>query len=355
MTITKSPVSFGTIMLGSLPPWKKEHQVVSEAMEHIVAADRHGFDVAWVAEHNARHYGIFSSAHTVLAAAAGATRRIRLGSAVTRLPLHHPLKLAEELSLVDQLSAGRLIWGIGKGYDDLEFSSYGFNVKERDERYQEGLSIVIDAWTRQNVRVKGKYWTIPLSEDYGAIELYPKPFQQPHPPIYVMTSSDESVAVAGSRGFSFVLGQNPQIASVRRKVDVYVEAASRAGFSDEQIKMKLAQSGQVKNIHLASTKARAEKEYEEALMWFMDVKQNRRMFGFSVDPKPYTYYTSHENIILGDSTHVSERLEEFFSVSGLGHVVCWFDCGGQPHENVLRSIEQFSAEVMPALAGSAVA
>src|SRR3546814_4062110 len=133
-----------------------------------------GFEEAWQAEHNARVYAIVGSRQIMAAALAAKTKRSRVGAAVTRLPLHHPLHTAEDLALIDVLSNGRFDLGFGKGYDPLEFETYGVDFEERDERWAEALDIVLRAWSDGRIAHEGRFWTIP------EMELMPKPVQRPH-------------------------------------------------------------------------------------------------------------------------------------------------------------------------------
>src|SRR5581483_9485036 len=173
-------MKFGTFHLFSQPPWWTEQEMISNELEQARWLEDLGFEEAWLAEHNARVYGIVGSLAITAAALAATTKTIRIGAAVTRVPLHHPLHTAEDLALVDNISGGRFDWGIGKGYDHMEFESYGVDFEERDGRWQEGLDVIIQAWTDGRIEHHGRYWDIPETE------LFPKPVQKPHPPVFLM-------------------------------------------------------------------------------------------------------------------------------------------------------------------------
>ena len=127
-------MKFGTFHLYSKPDWMTDHDVIHSEFEQALWAEEFGFESVWIAEHSARVYGIVGAAQVPMAAIAARTEKIRIGTAVTRTALHHPLHVAEDLAYVDVISNGRLDWGIGKGYDPLEFSTYGVDYEERDER-----------------------------------------------------------------------------------------------------------------------------------------------------------------------------------------------------------------------------
>lgn len=345
--------TFGIFLLNSLPPWKTQTQVLHEGLEQIRVAEELGYDVAWVAEHNARVYGTVGSAHVYLAAAAAQTTTIKLGSAVSRIPLHHPLHLAEDYALVDQISRGRLYWGIGKGYDDLEFASYGVALDERDQRFSDAEEIVVGAWREGAVHYDGEVFRIGSREE--PVALYPRPFQAA-PPVFVMAAkSDQTVLYAARHGYSFVLGPYPDTTEVRRKADLYRSEAAAAGFSERHVEEALRRSGQTFNVHVAESTQRAVDEFEDAFMWFMEVQANRGMFGYSPDFQPYGYYLEQRGMALGTADDVAERLAGFSRATGLGHVLCWFDCGGQPQVQVLDAMERFARTVVPTMRATAAA
>src|SRR2546423_7339638 len=182
-------MSLGTFLFFSLPDWMTDREVVHNELEQGRWLEELGFDEAWLAEHNARVYGITGSLQVTAAALAASTSRIRIGAAVSRLPLHHPLHTAEDLALVDVISNGRFDWGIGRGYDPLEFETYGVPFEERDGRWEEALEIVLRAWRDGHICYEGKYWTIPETE------LYPKPIQRPHPPVFLMVTQSDASAI----------------------------------------------------------------------------------------------------------------------------------------------------------------
>ncbi|MGI6869797.1 LLM class flavin-dependent oxidoreductase [Amycolatopsis sp. 3B14] len=342
---------YGIFSLSNVPPWNTHNEVVNKAIEQIVHADKLGFEEAWVAEHNGRRYGIVASAQLLLAAAAAATSRIRLGSGVSRLPMHHPLRLAEDYAYVDQLSGGRLNFGIGKAYDRLEFQAYGIPEAERDERYEEVFEIVMQAWRTGKVKFAGKHYRVPAEGEVAdEIELFPEVAQKPTPPVFVMvSSSEESLRSAARRGFSFVLGQRPTRDDVRRLVGVYREEARAAGHSFDAIDENIARASQLKAIHVADSHEQARREYEHGYMWYVNILSNRAKVGLGIDELTYDEYIDRKTLILGSPEQVAEELASFHSHTGLGGLVAWFDAGSQPQEQVLRSMTMFAEKVRPQL------
>lgn len=341
MVVLGQGMTFGLFLLHSIPPWKTDDEEIRDGLEQIRIADELGFHSAWIAEHNARVYGVVTSAPVYLAAAAAQTKQIKLGSAVVRLPLYNPVKLAEELSFVDVVSNGRLYIGVGKGYDDLEFAAYNEDYNLRDEKYLEALDILKTALNNEKVSYSGKFYNI---QD---IRTYPRPVQKPSPPIFVMVSrNDPSIVHAAKQGHSFILGGR-DYEDAKRKIRIYRKSALEAGFSEQYVEEAVARSGKLVNVYVAETTEQAIQEYEQGLMWYMDARQNRGQFGFSYEKQPYDYYVKHGNVIIGSPEKVTEEIKEFKEKTGLNHIVCWFNCGGQPQEQVLKSLRLFAKEVMP--------
>jgi alkanesulfonate monooxygenase SsuD/methylene tetrahydromethanopterin reductase-like flavin-dependent oxidoreductase (luciferase family) len=335
-------MSFSTFHLYSLPPWLSDAEIIHNELEQARWLEDLGYDEAWLAEHNARVYGITGSLQLTAAALAATTKRIRIGAAVTRLPLHHPLHTAEDLAVVDVLSNGRFDWGIGKGYDPLEFETYGVPFEERDSRWEEALDIVLRLWKDGRIDHDGRHWRIPSTE------LMPKPVQKPHPPVFLMvTQSDSSVEFAARRLLPVILGQGPDWDNARDKMALYRRCAEEAGHAAEAIAAAMARTAQLKQVHVAPSEQQARDEYEKGLMWYFATSANRGMFGFNKEPQPYDYYLNHRSVMLGTPEHVADQIEEYRAYTGINNIVCWFNCGGQPHDQVRRSMELFAAGVMP--------
>ena len=342
---TNISMTHGIFVLSSLPPWKTPQEVLKGSLNQVVLADELGFQHAWIAEHNAREYGIVGSAHLFVGIAAGATKRIRLGTACTRVPVHHPLHLAEDLALLDQITDGRIDWGIGRGYDGLEFRSYGMAEDERDDRYAEILEIVFAIWESGSVKYEGKYYSLPHAgggED-GPVQLFPPVLQKPHPPVYEMVSgSDRSIISAATSGHAFIVGPVVTPEQIREKVALYRQEAARAGFSDDEVELILARSSQLKPMHVADTVEKAAEEFKRGFMWYMDRRDNRGMFGFSKWEAPYMDYVKQGAILFGPAEKLVEDIVEFRAETGLGGIVSWFDCVGQPYDQIEYAMREYA-------------
>jgi alkanesulfonate monooxygenase SsuD/methylene tetrahydromethanopterin reductase-like flavin-dependent oxidoreductase (luciferase family) len=174
-------------------------QIHDRMTAEIIEADDLGYDFAWIAEHHASDtYGIMPDPLTYIAYLAPLTKTIRLGAGVVVLPLHNVMRLVENIGLVDILTKGRLSIGIGSGYRKYEFDSYGVDFDSRRDVIAEALPLMMDMFTTHQVDHEGPL--LPKFKVTGDYSIFPRPLQEPHPPIWLGVSSDESIRRAAHYG-----------------------------------------------------------------------------------------------------------------------------------------------------------
>lgn len=191
----------GVLQFFSWPERRVEpHTVYERAMQRISIMDESGYDAVWLAEHHFTGYSICPSVHMMGVHVANRCSRLRIGMAVSLAAFYHPLRLAEEVALLDVLSGGRVNWGAGRGFDPIEFEAFGVPVAESGDRFHEAVEIVQAAWTRDRLDWSGRYWR------FRDVEVLPKPAQRPHPPVWLAAGSPGAVRWAGRHGYSIMLG-----------------------------------------------------------------------------------------------------------------------------------------------------
>jgi alkanesulfonate monooxygenase SsuD/methylene tetrahydromethanopterin reductase-like flavin-dependent oxidoreductase (luciferase family) len=203
-------------------------------LERIEIMDRSGFDAVWLAEHHFSCFSVCPSVHMVGVLAAARTQRLRIGTAVSLAPFYHPLRLAEEVALLDLLSGGRVNWGAGRGFARVEFTAFGVPPEESASRFRETVEIVLRAWTDERVSFAGQHF------QFDDVEVLPRPVQLPHPPMWVAASSQGAIDWAASRGFSILMDPHssaPEIGAKRRR---YAEKLAAAGFSADGCDIPIA-------------------------------------------------------------------------------------------------------------------
>lgn len=199
--------------------------VYERAFERISIMDEGGYDAVWLAEHHFNTYSVCPSVTVMGTHVAAMTKRLRIGTAVTLAGFYHPLRLAEELALLDTLSGGRLNWGAGRGFDPTEMRTFGVNPDDSAERYRECVDIVLKAWEEAPVSHQGKNW------QFENVDVLPKPLQQPHPPVWLAATSPESIVKAAEDGFTILMDPHSSHGEIAKKRALYRTTLEASGHS----------------------------------------------------------------------------------------------------------------------------
>lgn len=201
--------------------------VYARALERIEIMDQSGYDAVWFAEHHFTTYSVCPSINVMAMHAADRTKHMRIGTGVTLAGFYHPLRLAEDLAMLDLLSGGRLNWGAGRGFDPGEFKNFKVPVEESSDRFRECVDIVLKAWTNERFSHQGQYW------DFEDVEVLPKPLQQPTPPVWLAATSPDSIRRAAERGFNILQDPHASHAEIGNKRQFYYEQLRAHGFPTE--------------------------------------------------------------------------------------------------------------------------
>jgi luciferase family oxidoreductase group 1 len=200
-------VRFGVFYEHQLPrPWAphSEYELFQNSLAQIELADRLGYDYAWVVEHHfLEEYSHSSAPEVFLGAASQRTRCIRLGHGILQLPTSHPIRVAERVATLDLLSGGRVELGLGEAQGPIELHPFGRRVRDKRDVWEEAVRALVPMFTRDAVEFHGRFF------DYPARNVVPKPYQKPHPPLWVACSNITTIASAGrwgmgALGFQFV-------------------------------------------------------------------------------------------------------------------------------------------------------
>ena len=315
-----------------------DREVVEQALWEVDFAERHGFESVWVAEHHFSGYGLIGVPSVYAAGIAQRTRRIRIGYAVAVVPLHHPLRLAEEISWVDHLSEGRVAVGVGPGFSAFEFGGFGVPVEERHARFLEGFDILRRALAEPEIIFEGK-----------RLMIRPRPYTRPHPPFYWASTADESLRKAGTEGLPILFGMEP-VAQLAERLERYRAIRAAAGVSDEAIDREIGEMYVLRRICIADTDAEALREVQEPLRWHreMGMRVHERGEALATVPtladSPTTETT--DGACFGSVATVTRHLDELRAL-GLRKVIGWFHFGNMPHASVRRSMELIARDVIP--------
>ena len=231
-------------------PEQSEAAAFEEALGQIEAADRWGLDAIWLAEiHQQARRSVLTAPLTVAAAIAARTQRIKVGTGVQVLPLCHPLRLAEETATIDQISKGRLLFGVGRSGNPRSYVAYGVPYSESRERFLETLAIVKLAWTQPTFSYEGKYYR------FNNASAVPRPYQHPFPPIRVAAASEETFPSLGEGGYPiFVAVRSCSLSGLAPDLAAYRRAYREAGHAGEgEVYLRLT-------LHIADTDRQARDE-----------------------------------------------------------------------------------------------
>ncbi len=214
----------GVLQFFSWPERRVALETVYErAFQRIDVMDRTGYDAVWLAEHHFTGYSVCPSVHVMGMHVANRTRNLRIGTAVSLAAFYHPLRLAEEVALLDVLSGGRVNWGAGRGFDRNEFVNFGVPADESYPRFREHVEIVLAAWTREKLTWHGEFF------DFEDVEVLPRPLQRPHPPTWVAASSPPALEWAAARGFSILMDPHSTHAEIADKRELYRRELEKHG------------------------------------------------------------------------------------------------------------------------------
>ncbi len=189
--------------------------IYARALERIEIMDETGYDAVWLAEHHFSSYSVCPSVHVMATHVAARTKRLRIGTAVTLAAFYHPLRIAEEIALLDILSGGRVNWGAGRGFDPVEFENFGVPANESADRFREAVEIVLAAWENDRLTHEGRFHA------YRDVEVLPKPKQRPHPPAWVAASSEGAIEWAADQGLAILMDPHSAHDEIARKQRFY--------------------------------------------------------------------------------------------------------------------------------------
>jgi alkanesulfonate monooxygenase SsuD/methylene tetrahydromethanopterin reductase-like flavin-dependent oxidoreductase (luciferase family) len=338
-------------------PGRSESAAFDEALEQIDAAERLGLDVMWLAElHFEPRRSVLSAPLSIASAIAARTRRMKIGIAVQVLPLCHPLRLAEEAATVDQLSHGRLIFGVGRSGVAQTYEAYGVSYAESRDRFREILDIIEQAWTKPSFSYNGKY------HSFDQVAVVPKPYQKPTPPIRIAASTPDTFPAIGRRGAAiFASVRHTTWPDLAKQIQSYHDAWEAAGHPGR---------GQVfvsAPTYLAETEERACAEPKESIMHFYHEQANllegaarlvdaetaaRRMRRVN-QLRSLAYEDGlHNHALVGTPEMIARRLESLQQEIGLSGILAELNCGGLiPHHQVLSAMRLLCEEVKPRFVG----
>jgi len=237
--------------------------VYERAMQRMETMDKTGYNAVWLAEHHFTDYSVCPSVHMMGLHVASKTHHLRIGTGISLAAFYHPLRLAEEVALLDVLTGGRVNWGAGRGFDPTEFKAFGVPKEESYTRFREAVEIVHAAWNNERLNWDGNYW------HFEDVEVLPKPLQQPHPPSWIGASSEGSLRWAAKQGYSIMLGPHSHYTDVAKKHEMYRMELEAQGHTFEGREIPMTRF-----IAVANTDAGAEEIARRGAKWLVGAYVN---------------------------------------------------------------------------------
>jgi alkanesulfonate monooxygenase SsuD/methylene tetrahydromethanopterin reductase-like flavin-dependent oxidoreductase (luciferase family) len=360
-------------------PWddESEHKKIKEAIAQIELADRLGFHTAWAVEHHFLEENSMSSAPEVwLAAAAGRTKNIRIGHGILALPpqFNHPFRSAERIAMLDLISDGRLELGVGESSSDLELKGFGVSRDEKKAIATEALDAVVRMMTEVPFAgYHGKYIDLPQRN------VVPKPYQKPHPPLWLACTNRHTIAVAGQRGMGALTFAFADATEAKQHVAEYYAALEEAVPSGLSVNARVAQTA---GLMCCEDEDEALEKGLEGLNFFSytmghfyfsgkhrpgrmnlweEYEGERAKVGVTdkIDPVEKDAASAEDNINAGTANITDSlrgavgtpaQLRELFrgfEDAGIDEMILFPQHGNTKHEDICASMELLAREVMP--------
>ena len=368
-----------TTVAGSAGEASTAGEFIDNLRQQTILAEELGFEAMWLGEHHFGPYGVGDLPNPILLGAdlAARTSRIRIGQMANIAPWWHPIRLAEDLAMLDNITGGRVEVGFGRGiwpYEGPQFHPNADPRRDRENRvlFQETVEIVREIWTNEYFSHKGENYSFPVEDTVFSHPKYPsdpawqdgdrvtklrvtpRPFQEPHPPLWMTVSTDRSVTTAAELGLKACYWQPPAL-RIRQRMELYAQVRGER----ESRPFALGEDQAVmRSTYVAPSMEEARRDAEEGIMSafiFNDPFRGRQVFtnpGEVLAPEVELDWDFLEprTLLVGSPENVVERVQELQEVCNLDYLLVEFTHMGIPLSKTLRNLETFAAKVMPRFA-----
>jgi alkanesulfonate monooxygenase SsuD/methylene tetrahydromethanopterin reductase-like flavin-dependent oxidoreductase (luciferase family) len=333
------------------------NQFVADITDEALYAEKLGMHSAWIGEHHFNSLGVLSCPDLVLAYVAANTKRIRLAPAVNVLPLHHPIRVAEQWATLDLLSGGRVDFAVGRGYDRREYLPFHVSFEDNQGIFEEGLELVQRLWTEAGrISHRGKHYS------FDDVRITPKPVQRPIP-TYVGSFSKPSIELAARLGCGLIVaafGAAIGFGGLQQVHDLYHETCARHGKRPGRLMCSYF-------THFADNKAQEDAQRARQVRYYKECAIPAFPSDLKNAPPSYRYFVdmverlhkvkpedlTENSVLLGSPARIIDTLKKV-EAAGFDEVILYVNVGLKPHNQVKDEMARFMAEVAPAFAGARV-
>jgi alkanesulfonate monooxygenase SsuD/methylene tetrahydromethanopterin reductase-like flavin-dependent oxidoreductase (luciferase family) len=350
---------FGWLTLAHSPSPEEDHQAIEDLLAQACHAETVGFDGVWLTEHNFTGEAVYNDPIPFASALAVRTSRVRIGFAVIQMALRHPIRLAVQLALLDNLSRGRIDVGVGRGslYNEYEYLGYGLRSDDSQARSTEAIEVLTRAWTEEPFVFKGKYYQVQLPS------LRPRPYQRPHPPIWRSVVSPGSFRECGRLGAPILTARVP-LERLPERLAMYEEGLTQSGHP-AAVRERLRRDVAVwRHVYVGESQAEAEDHLAETVLHtrrhMLHARAEYNPPDFRVDPafvNPFNdpavsdedavRWSLATGALCGTAAHVAEQVAALRD-AGVGHLLCQLSFGYLAHERIMASMRRFGERVIAA-------
>ena len=351
-------------------PWEPDSELIAyqNTLAEAVAGDKAGWDAFWTVEHHfLKEYSHCSNPEVLYGAIAALTEHIRLGFGVRLMPkpYNHPVRTAESVAVLDLISNGRVDFGTGRSATRAELEGFGLDPAETREMWREAIEHVVGCWTHDEYEFAGKHWQMPKRR------VQPKPVQQPHPPIWGATTSEDGHRQVGELGLglcSFAVGVSPE--EVKKKVDVYRAASAActaplgAYVHNETATFTMALCSQDRDKAIDVARESFEwypktgaRQIATVTDWMAERNESLGSYSYAADMKSHAddgsldllsleYLIDSNACVLGTPDQCLDACRKY-EAAGIDLLLCLVNPYKIPHESVLETIELMGTYVLP--------
>jgi probable F420-dependent oxidoreductase len=312
---------------------------IDEVIAEAQLAEASGFDSCFFGEHHQDKDGFLPSPLIVATAVAAQTRRLRVGTSVILLPLHHPVRVAEDVITLDLVSKGRVILGVGIGYQADDFRAFNVPMEHRVALFEESVEILKKCWAGEPFSFRGKHYTL---ED---VQIRPRPFQRPGPPLWIGASVPAAVRRAALLADAFVGTPSTSLENAVGLVDAYKKAAREAGRDAHVVLMR--------DAWVAQKRADAEAVYGPEVMAAYRYYWEHRLSEFREIPAGTEFTLKNlapDRLIVGDPETCVREFQRWHERTGTDYFLLRLrhaHSGGPPHDKIMDAIKLFGDRVLP--------
>jgi alkanesulfonate monooxygenase SsuD/methylene tetrahydromethanopterin reductase-like flavin-dependent oxidoreductase (luciferase family) len=351
-------MKLGWLTLSHSPSPTEDYNAINQQLSQACFAETVGFDSVWLTEHNFTGESVYCDPIPFASALAMRTERVRIGFAVIQMTLRHPVRVATQLALLDNLCKGRLDVGVGRGtiFNEYEFVGYGLRSSDGRERMEEAMEILRQAWSGEPVNFDGTFYKLHLPE------LRPSTYQRPHPPIWHSAVSPPSFEHCGRQGVP-IMTLRFAIEPLKQRLALYEAGLRESGKSEIEQNQLRTNAAVWRFVYVAESQAQAEDELSAALL---ETRQHMKHARNTLNPddfvvdenllNPWTnpktpdsealQFIMANGTICGTPLHVAEQLAELRDIN-VKHVLCQMSYGFLSHDRIMRSMQLFGEHVMP--------